>query len=128
SEFLVLLVIHAAQRRAGTAEATPAFRCRYARWLRFLFASWPLAEVNQKLFNGEAGYWQEIIDHPNYDEFWKPRSLWRFMNNVKCAVLNVGGWFDAEDPMGPFHTYRAVEKNNPDATNLLVMGPWSHGG
>jgi uncharacterized protein len=88
----------------------------------------PLAEVNQKLFNGEAGYWQEIIDHPNYDEFWKPRSLWRFMNNVKCAVLNVGGWFDAEDPMGPFHTYAAVEKNNPGATNLLVMGPWSHGG
>ncbi|HKQ08417.1 MAG TPA: CocE/NonD family hydrolase [Blastocatellia bacterium] len=88
----------------------------------------PLAEVNQRLLNGEAGYWQEIIDHPNYDEFWKPRSLWRFMNNVKCAVLNVGGWFDAEDPMGPFHTYRAVEKNNPGATNLLVMGPWSHGG
>ncbi|MFL6215980.1 MAG: CocE/NonD family hydrolase [Blastocatellia bacterium] len=88
----------------------------------------PLSELNQKLFNGEAGYWQEIIDHPNYDEFWKPRSLWRFMNNVKCAVLNVGGWFDAEDPMGPFHTYRAVEKNNPGATNLLVMGPWSHGG
>src|SRR5690349_22247678 len=50
------------------------------------------------------------------------------MNNVKCAVLNVGGWFDAEDPMGPFHTYRAVEKNNPGTTNLLVMGPWSHGG
>jgi len=88
----------------------------------------PLAEVNQKLFNGEARYWQEVIDHPNYDEFWKPRSLWRFMNNVKCAVLNVGGWFDAEDPMGPFHTYRAVEKNNPGATNLLVMGPWPHGG
>ncbi len=88
----------------------------------------PLSEVNQRLLNGEAGYWQEIIDHPNYDEFWKPRSLWRFMNNVKCAVLNVGGWFDAEDPMGPFHTYRAVEKNNPGTTNLLVMGPWSHGG
>ena len=47
------------------------------------------------------------------------------MNNVKCAVLNVGGWYDAEDPMGPFHIYRAVEKNNPEAVNLLVMGPWS---
>ena len=88
----------------------------------------PLAEVNQKLFNGEATYWQEIIDHPNYDEFWQKRSLWKFMKNVKCAVLNVGGWFDAEDPMGPFHTYRAVGKNNPGAVNLLVMGPWSHGG
>jgi len=88
----------------------------------------PLAELNQKLFNGEATYWQEIVDHPNYDEFWQKRSLWKFMKNVKCAVLNVGGWYDAEDPMGPFHTYRAVEKENPGTENLLVMGPWSHGG
>jgi putative CocE/NonD family hydrolase len=88
----------------------------------------PMSEWNQKLFNGEATYWQEIIDHPNYDEFWQRRSLWKFMRNVKCAVLNVGGWFDAEDPMGPFHIYRAVEKLNPGTVNLLSMGPWSHGG
>jgi hypothetical protein len=88
----------------------------------------PLAEVNQKLFGGEARYWQEIVDHPNYDDFWRGRSLWKFMNNVKCAVLNVGGWYDAEDPMGPFHIYRAVETNNPRAVNMMVMGPWSHGG
>jgi hypothetical protein len=88
----------------------------------------PLAEANQKLFGGEARYWQEIVDHPNYDEFWRERSLWKFMNNVKCAVLNVGGWYDAEDPVGPFHIYRAVEKNNPGTVNMLVMGPWSHGG
>jgi uncharacterized protein len=88
----------------------------------------PLSEVNQKLFNGEARYWQEIVDHPNYDDFWKTRSLWKFMKNIKCAVLNVGGWFDAEDPVGPFHIYRAVEKENPGIANMLVMGPWSHGG
>lgn len=88
----------------------------------------PMTDWNRQLFDGEATYWQEIIDHPNYDEFWQKRSLWKFMNNVKCAVLNVGGWFDAEDPMGPFHIYRAVEKNNPGTQNLLAMGPWSHGG
>lgn len=88
----------------------------------------PLAEVNQKVFNGESTYWQEIVDHPNYDEFWQRRSLWKFMDNVRCAVLNVGGWYDAEDPMGPFHIYNAVEKKNPSTENLLVMGPWSHGG
>src|SRR5262245_63903469 len=83
---------------------------------------------NDRRFGGEARYWQEIVDHPNYDEFWRERSLWKFMNNVKCAVLNVGGWCDAEDPVGPFHIYRAVEKNNPGTVNMLVMGPWSHGG
>ena len=88
----------------------------------------PLATVNQRLLNGEARYWQEIIDHTTYDEYWKSRSLWRFMNNVHCAVLNVGGWFDAEDPVGPFHIYRSVETKNPGIVNQLVMGPWSHGG
>jgi putative CocE/NonD family hydrolase len=88
----------------------------------------PLAAVNQSLFNGEAGYWQEIVDHPNYDDFWKNRSLWKYMDNVKCAVLNVGGWYDAEDPAGPFYIYESVEKKNPGTVNTLVMGPWSHGG
>jgi hypothetical protein len=50
------------------------------------------------------------------------------MDGVKCAVLNVGGWFDAEDPVGPLTIYRSIEKKNTDITNMLVMGPWSHGG
>jgi putative CocE/NonD family hydrolase len=88
----------------------------------------PLARANAELFGGKATYWQEIVDHTAYDEFWKKRSLWRFMDDVKCAVLNVGGWYDAEDPVGPLLTYRSVEKKNPATVNQLVMGPWSHGG
>jgi hypothetical protein len=88
----------------------------------------PLAVVDDSLHGGAARYWQEIVDHTTYDEFWKPRSLWRFMTNISCAVLNVGGWYDAEDPMGPFHIYRAIEKNNPKTVNVLAMGPWDHAG
>ncbi|HWW75291.1 MAG TPA: CocE/NonD family hydrolase, partial [Pyrinomonadaceae bacterium] len=88
----------------------------------------PLATANERLLGGEARYWQEIIDHTTYDDFWKQRSLWKFMTGVRCAVLNVGGWFDAEDPLGPLRVYRSVEEKNADAVNLLVMGPWRHGG
>jgi putative CocE/NonD family hydrolase len=94
----------------------------------FLLHTVSLSEANQKLFGGDAAYFQEIIDHTTYDDFWKRRSLSRFMNNVHCAVLNVGGWFDAEDPAGPFHIYNSVEQKNPGIVNMLVMGPWSHGG
>jgi uncharacterized protein len=94
----------------------------------FLRTPVPLARMNAELFGGKATYWQEIVDHTTYDDFWKKRSLWRFMDGVKCAVLNVGGWFDAEDPVGPLKTYRSVEEKNPGITNMLVMGPWSHGG
>jgi putative CocE/NonD family hydrolase len=41
---------------------------------------------------------------------------------------DVGGWFDAEDPVGPLRTYHSVERKNPKTVNSLVMGPWSHGG
>jgi len=94
----------------------------------FLHTPVPLARMNADLFGGKAAYWQEIVDHTAYDDFWKKRSLWKFMDGVKCAVLNVGGWFDAEDPMGPLRTYQSVEKKDPGTPNMLVMGPWSHGG
>jgi putative CocE/NonD family hydrolase len=94
----------------------------------YLLSVGPLADVNQKLFGGDAKYFQEIVDHTNYDEFWQRRSLAQFMNNVHCAVLNVGGWYDAEDPLGPLRIYRSVEQKNPGIVNELVMGPWSHGG
>jgi putative CocE/NonD family hydrolase len=42
--------------------------------------------------------------------------------------MTVGGWFDAEDLYGPLHTYRSVEEKNPGVFNVLVMGPWAHGG
>jgi len=93
----------------------------------YLLGMGPLATVNQRLFGGQAGYFQEIVDHPNYDAFWQTRSLWKHVKNITPAILNVGGWFDAEDPMGPFHMYRAIERD-PKADNRIVMGPWSHGG
>ena len=42
--------------------------------------------------------------------------------------MTVGGWFDAEDLFGALETYKTVEKNSPGAYNILVMGPWYHGG
>jgi len=42
--------------------------------------------------------------------------------------LVVGGFFDAEDTYGTLKTYKAIEEQNPKATNNLVMGPWFHGG
>ncbi len=66
--------------------------------------------------------------HNTEDEYWRPRDLSQHMKGIKCAVLTVGGWFDAEDLSGPVRTYSAIEKNNPGIFNALVIGPWVHGG
>jgi putative CocE/NonD family hydrolase len=43
--------------------------------------------------------------------------------------MSVGGWFDAENLFGAIQVYGAVERQSPpDASNILVMGPWYHGG
>ena len=70
----------------------------------------------------------EIMNHPNYDEFWQKRNLLPHLKNVKHAVLTVGGWFDAEDLSGPLNIYKTIEKTSPKAKNTIVMGPFSHGG
>src|SRR5207244_434022 len=48
--------------------------------------------------------------------------------NIHCAVMTVGGWFDAEDLFGALNTYKAIEAQNPGIKSTLVMGPWWHGG
>lgn len=72
--------------------------------------------------------WDELLAHPTYDEFWQPRAIWRHLKDIRCPVLTVGGWYDAEDLMGPLRVYRAIKANNPDIPSSLVMGPWVHGG
>jgi putative CocE/NonD family hydrolase len=71
--------------------------------------------------------WQQIVNHPNYDTFWKKRSIVPHLTNIKPAVMVVGGWFDAEDLYGPLVTYKQIEKNNRNIYNTIVMGPFGHG-
>ena len=73
-------------------------------------------------------FWRQIVEHPNYDEFWQRRNILPHLKDVRHAVMTVGGWFDAEDLYGPLHIYETLERENPSTFNVLVMGPWSHGG
>jgi putative CocE/NonD family hydrolase len=68
------------------------------------------------------------MKHGTYDEFWKARTLRPQLQHIRPAVMTVGGWFDAENLYGALETYRTIEKNGPNTSNTLVMGPWSHGG
>lgn len=88
----------------------------------------PIKNVNLNYFHNKIAYWNELTEHPNYDAWWQARALPPHIKNVHCAVLTVGGWYDAEDLYGPFAVSRAVDKTSPDAPNSLVMGPWPHGG
>jgi putative CocE/NonD family hydrolase len=74
-------------------------------------------------------FWQEHVEHPNYDDFWQKRSIVPHLKNLKNApaIMVVGGWFDAEDLYGPLTIYKNLEKNNASIYNTIVMGPFGHG-
>jgi putative CocE/NonD family hydrolase len=95
---------------------------------RFFLELGPLRNADELFFKGDVAFWNEMLAHPNYDDFWQARNLRPHLANVRPAVMTVGGWFDAEDLFGALETYRSIEHQAPDATNVLVMGPWVHGG
>src|SRR6185503_6038911 len=73
-------------------------------------------------------FWDQLLLHPNYDQFWKERNILPNLKNIRAAVMTVGGWYDNEDLFGALATYQYIEKQNPGIYNVLVMGPWFHGG
>lgn len=80
-----------------------------------------------KLMGDSIPFWQEMYNHPNYDDWWQARNARVGLYNVKPAMLWVGGLFDAEDLFGAWNTFKATEKQSPQTNNKIVMGPWYHG-
>nr|WP_285060715.1 CocE/NonD family hydrolase [Pedobacter ginsengisoli] len=95
---------------------------------RFYLESGSVKNLKDKYFADSIKFWNDLFAHPNLDTFWQARDIRQHLTNVKPAVMVVGGFFDAEDVYGTFATYKSIEKQNPNANNILVMGPWFHGG
>lgn len=94
---------------------------------RFFLEKGPVKNITASYLGDSIKRWNDHMNHPDYDDFWKARDPQQHLKNVKPAVMTVGGWFDAEDLFGTLHTYKAIEKQNPSShPNFLVMGPWSH--
>src|SRR5271170_7019099 len=95
---------------------------------RFYLDAGNLSNMEQKYLKGSNWLYVDQMKHDTYDAYWKARDLSQHMKNVKCAVLVVGGWYDAEDLSGPYRTFYAINKFNPETPTTLVEGPWVHGG
>ena len=94
----------------------------------FFLQAGSTSELNKRYLKEANPLFTDQLMHTTYDDYWVARDLSRHMKNVKCAVMTVGGWFDAEDLSGPFKTFHAIDQFNPGTANSLVVGPWVHGG
>lgn len=115
-------------RPKPTSEIPPRFQHGTPDGYKFFLEMGPLQNANRKFLKGEVAFWNDLMEHPNYDAYWQARDVRPHLRNIKPAVMTVGGWFDAEDLFGALETYKTIERTNPGIHNTLVMGPWFHGG
>lgn len=76
-----------------------------------------------------APYYYEWLEHPRYDDYWKETSIEQNYGKFKCAVLNLGGWYDFFLD-GTIRNFTGVREksNNEDVRKRqsLLIGPWLH--
>jgi putative CocE/NonD family hydrolase len=87
----------------------------------------PLANINDRYLHGKIPYWNDTVEHPDYDDFWKKEAWVRQLHASTVPNLNVAGFWDQEDPWGPWQIFLHAAEHDPDHTNFIVAGPWFHG-
>jgi putative CocE/NonD family hydrolase len=118
-----------ARTRSGTStERGPAFDYGTPDGYRFFMEAGSPARLDSLYFKGQVPAWNDFMNHPNYDSYWADQNVTKDLKNITHPVLNVAGWFDAEDFYGPMSIYYGIEKLNPVNKSTLVVGPWLHGG
>ena len=87
----------------------------------------PLSTINARFLHGSIPNWNDIVAHPDYDAFWKSEAWVSQLHSSTVPNLNVAGFWDQEDPWGPWQIFRHAAENDPDHRNFMVAGPWYHG-
>ncbi len=78
----------------------------------------------------QVGFWRKILEHPNYDSFWRDQAMDKILaaQPLKVPVMLIHGLWDQEDIYGAPAVYRALEpKDTGNDMVYMVLGPWSHG-
>jgi uncharacterized protein len=88
----------------------------------------PLSNADAKYLHNRLPTWNDFVNHPDYDAFWKRQAFAPWLNRVTVPMLNVAGWWDQEDFYGPIKIYELLERHDSANKNFLVVGPWNHGG
>jgi len=86
-----------------------------------------LSHANERFFHGKLPTWDNFVEHPNHD-FWKQHAVTTYLKHTTVPNLNVAGWYDQEDFVGPTRIYAELEATDRDHLNYFVAGPWNHGG
>ena len=66
---------------------------------------------------------QQALNHPAYDAFWRAISVQQRIESARMPVFAVGGWYD-NFVESDLNAYSALHKAS--GLNRLLVGPWPH--
>ena len=83
----------------------------------------PLRTMDKEAAGQTLPLWQQALDHPDYDAFWRSISVREQLAKVATPAFAVAGWFDPN-----------VQSDLATITNLrrksnnyrIAIGPWAH--
>ena len=103
-----------------------------------LYRHLPIRTMDEALFGQTDILWQDLIDHPDNDHYWRfsvgdrPRagemSAGKYPQ-VKVPTLNITGWYD-QVSQATINNYLGMVRYGPQGLrnqHHLLVGPWRHG-
>ncbi|MFZ3483813.1 CocE/NonD family hydrolase [Sphingomonas sp. 3-13AW] len=87
----------------------------------------PVENLDKLYFKGTVPRLTQMIEHPDYDAFWKDQHWTDRLGRTSVPTLHVAGFWDQEDPLGTWKIYEKMEADDPGHNNMIVGGPWAHG-
>ena len=98
---------------------TPGFRPDFNRFV----LETPLRHADRMATGRSVDLFQQALDHPSYDAFWKSVSTREELDRVRVPVFSAAGWYDnfAESDLEAFSILRRKGR-----ICRLIVGPWPH--
>ncbi|MCY4369296.1 MAG: CocE/NonD family hydrolase [bacterium] len=96
-------------------------------WKR-IFSVLPLRAI--PAFGGkDLDFFQDWLDHPDYDEYWKSMAIKEQYEKVKIPALQIGGWYDIFAG-GTMNNFVGMQQRGGSelarSHQRVVIGPWHH--
>jgi len=114
-----------------------ASRTNEVRWWKSHFDDYDMflragsaGELGRQRGMEQLGFWRKLLEHPNYDAYWRDQAMDRILaaQPLKVPVMLVDSLWDQEDIYGATAVYKAIEpKDTANDHVFLVLGPWHHG-
>ena len=112
-------------------------RAEFWDWQK-LYRHLPLRTMDEALFGQKDILWQDLVDHPDNDHYWRfsvgdrpgpgKMSAGKYPQ-VRVPTLNITGWYD-QVSQATINNYLGMVRYGPEelrGSHHLIVGPWRHG-